>query len=281
MKKKLIPTPDEFYIGYLPNAPAKTAGFIKIVIVFIGIVIILVSGILVWYQREFSNAVFEYGKLSEVKGYLGTDPVLHLKIIHTQDEFEVVLLVGFGKHGASETIKKLEEESGHSLDNKYVTLKGTLITGSGKRLLQITPEDNQTLVIEQSLFNPASFDILTNGTFRGEIVDPKCYFGVMKPGEGKPHRSCAIRCISGGIPPVFAAQTENGMEYFILTDKEGAGINQHVLDFVGEPLDLSGEVVAFDNWKILRIDINTIQHLAKRTEEIKLLALDEGMTMCE
>lgn len=24
----------------------------------------------------------------------------------------------------------------------------------------------------------------------------------MKPGEGKAHRACAIRCIAGGIPPV-------------------------------------------------------------------------------
>ena len=38
---------------------------------------------------------------------------------------------------------------------------------------------------------------------KGEIYDPKCAFGAMKPGFGKPHRSCAIRCISGGVPPIL------------------------------------------------------------------------------
>ena len=28
-----------------------------------------------------------------------------------------------------------------------------------------------------------------------------CFLGVMKPGRSKPHRACAVRCISGGIPP--------------------------------------------------------------------------------
>jgi len=34
----------------------------------------------------------------------------------------------------------------------------------------------------------------------GEIVDSKCYFGNMNPGNGKVHRDCAVRCMSGGIP---------------------------------------------------------------------------------
>ena len=44
---------------------------------------------------------------------------------------------------------------------------------------------------------------------KGEIVDPKCFFGVMKPGEGKPHKDCAIRCILGGIPPVLKVTDES------------------------------------------------------------------------
>jgi hypothetical protein len=40
-------------------------------------------------------------------------------------------------------------------------------------------------------------------TLIGEIVDSKCYLGVMNPGALIPHRACAIRCISGGIPPVL------------------------------------------------------------------------------
>lgn len=47
-------------------------------------------------------------------------------------------------------------------------------------------------------------------TLEDEIIDPKCYFGVI-PGKGKIHRSCAIRCISDGIPPVLATTDKNNM----------------------------------------------------------------------
>ena len=40
-------------------------------------------------------------------------------------------------------------------------------------------------------------------TLIGEIVDSKRYLGVMNPGNGKVHRDCAVRCLSGGIPPIF------------------------------------------------------------------------------
>jgi len=32
-------------------------------------------------------------------------------------------------------------------------------------------------------------EMISKMTLQGEIIDPKCYFGVMKPGKGKIHRS--------------------------------------------------------------------------------------------
>ena len=58
-------------------------------------------------------------------------------------------------------------------------------------------------------------------TLRGEIVDIKCYLGVMKPAHGKPHRSCAARCISGGIPPVLMVKDRDGdTNYLLLVSAE-------------------------------------------------------------
>ena len=42
---------------------------------------------------------------------------------------------------------------------------------------------------------------------RGEIVDSKCYLGVMNPGEGTVHRDCAARCLSGGLPPMLVVRS--------------------------------------------------------------------------
>ena len=47
---------------------------------------------------------------------------------------------------------------------------------------------------------PAPQVLADNVTLKGEIIDPKCYLGAMKPGGGKTHKACAMRCIAGGIP---------------------------------------------------------------------------------
>jgi hypothetical protein len=47
-------------------------------------------------------------------------------------------------------------------------------------------------------------------TLVGEIVDSKCYLGIMNPGETNPHRECAALCIRGGIPPLIIAHDADG-----------------------------------------------------------------------
>lgn len=73
----------------------------------------------------------------------------------------------------------------------------------------------------------------------GEIVDSKCYFGVMNPGNGKVHRDCAVRCISGGIPPAFLVRDANGRSETLLL----AGWKRELLDHIAEPVTLGGRLV--------------------------------------
>lgn len=49
-------------------------------------------------------------------------------------------------------------------------------------------------------------EVTTPVTLDGELVDSKCYLGTMKPGDGKTHKSCAILCLRGGIPPLFVSK---------------------------------------------------------------------------
>ena len=56
---------------------------------------------------------------------------------------------------------------------------------------------------ERRAQSDAPYESLGKQTFVGEIVDSKCFLGVMNPGRLTPHRACAIRCISGGVPPVL------------------------------------------------------------------------------
>ena len=97
----------------------------------------------------------------------------------------------------------------------------------------------------------------------GEIVDSKCYSGVMKPATGKVHRSCAARCISGGIAPLFVVRDDAGnVLTLLLVGPEGQAIGGEVLDFVAEPVRIGGRVVRRDDRLLLMADRSSIERLS-------------------
>ena len=90
-------------------------------------------------------------------------------------------------------------------------------------------------------------------TLTGEIVDSKCYLGVMNPGQGKVHRDCAARCLSGGIPPIFI--TTDGREQFLLVGLDGRALGRDALrEFVAESITIQGRVLARGDSQLLEID---------------------------
>ena len=104
-------------------------------------------------------------------------------------------------------------------------------------------------------------------TLQGEIIDPKCYFGVMKTGKWKIHRSCAVRCISGGIPLVLATTDKNNIsQYFLLTDLKGSPINNDILPYIGKTSKIKGVLEKMEDWYILNIDVNTIKVINKASD---------------
>jgi hypothetical protein len=81
-------------------------------------------------------------------------------------------------------------------------------------------------------------------TIVGEIVDTKCYFGVMNPGKGKVHKDCAVRCISGGIPPALLVRSQDGEStVFLLVGADGRQLHGEILNKVGEPVEIQGRLV--------------------------------------
>ncbi len=100
----------------------------------------------------------------------------------------------------------------------------------------------------------------------GEIVDSKCYLGNMNPGNGKVHRDCAVRCLSGGIPPVFATNDFNGSPAVLLL----TGPNQKrlpreaFLDRVAQPIRIHGRVVQIGDKLFLETESSAIISLSFR-----------------
>jgi hypothetical protein len=258
---------DEFYIGWMPNAPYSFAKHVRWVVAALFFLAIGISVFLALLQVKFSTAVFEFGQLTEIKGIYSRFPVASLKVETHQDSFGnstyiTMPLVGYGKSGAEGLISKLEMDNHRSLDQKQVTFKGTLLYSDGKTLLQIDGNDQPLISVADA--NDASLvsSVTELGTkqLSGEILDPKCYFGVMKPGYGKPHRDCAIRCIAGGISPVFKTSNERGeTNYFLILDENGNKMNADLTDYVAEPISLTARVVQYNDWIILYANKSSIR----------------------
>jgi hypothetical protein len=93
-------------------------------------------------------------------------------------------------------------------------------------------------------------------------VDSKCFLGVMNPGQLTPHRACAIRCISGGVPPVLLVRQKAGpATYLLLVSDDGKPVNKQVLELVAEPVEITGEVERQGELLILKADPTTYRRV--------------------
>jgi hypothetical protein len=251
---------DDFYIGWQDEMPAPTRSFLKRIIIGLLVSLPLLCLLVVLFQKPFNDHQFELGNVKNISGVYFDEPVPMLLAEEGQlpEGFSnAILLVGFGKMGAELTMEAIQEKSG-SLVGKSITLAGTLIYGDGKTIMELTPKEMALVdVSDTGILAPPKQLPASKLAGEGEIVDPKCYFGVMKPGEGKIHKSCAIRCLSGGIPPVFKQATgEGSYEYYIVLDTKGQKINKQLLPFVGSQIKINGQSSQFFDWKVVYIDAN-------------------------
>lgn len=273
----------EFYIGYMPNAPKSFSSRNKLVVVFILILIPVITFLLVSGQKGFTNSQFEFGNLVELEGVLFKEPIPILKVKTGQDQsgndiYQSIMLINFLKFGADELLEGYESKISAPLAQTRVKVKGTLIYYDGVTLLELTDEENA--LIDYGPIEGASpiqaKDKLGNIELSGEIIDPKCFFGVMKPGNGKPHKSCAIRCIAGGIPPVLMVKNDNGdANYIILKGAEGEDINQKILPYIANPIKMSGNFSKVDDWFVLETSIDSWASLPGEPQDEMLTAISD------
>jgi hypothetical protein len=203
-------------------------------------------------QRTIGVSAFEWGEVKEFSGILRNTPYPRLLVARpgmtgTNSVYSSYLLVKPYKFGFPPDVAR-------RFNGYPVTLRGTLIYRNGQTMLE-THEDWIKPASQRPAETPTELNSLGRQTLRGEIVDSKCYLGVMNPGEYIPHRACAIRCISGGIPPVFVVRRSNGPPlHYLLVSAEGLSLNKEVLGFVAEPMEITGEVQGQGELLILRAD---------------------------
>lgn len=237
---------DEFYVGYLPRAPRGIAMRTRVAVAVVVAAGLAAAVLLTVGQSRFDPGVFEFGVDRDFEGVVVERPYPLLAAPDGTD----YLLVAPGKHGA-----------------------GTLVAGLGGRNARVTGsriDNGRESAIEVHRVEALPAEAaptpderrLGRRTLRGEIVDSKCHLGVMKPGRGKPHRACAILCIRGGIPPLLRVEDRAGaVSYLLLVGPDGRSINREVLDYVADPVEVTGEVVRSGSLLVLYADPADIRRL--------------------
>jgi hypothetical protein len=241
--------PDTFYVGYLEPKP-ETARRLKRLAAVLVVLAGIVAMALAIATGPFDRATYEYATEREWQGRLEATPYpvliarTHAVAGSPFGAYERYPLVAQGKHGADALIA--------GLDGATVRLKGRRIVRQETTMLEVVPgtiERFEPSLPENDKRTPASqIENLGHTTFHGEIVDSKCFLGVMNPGRLEVHRACAIRCIAGGVPPMLFVRESEGREaHLLLVDQNGQPLNDRVLGLVAYPVTIEGRLERRDD----------------------------------
>jgi hypothetical protein len=251
---------DEFYIGWEDKAAPNIAKTVRQAVIGLAILAWFIPAVLALCQHMIGASVFEWGTVKKFSGILKIEPYPHLLVPRpglpgAQPNFSTYYLVAPFKFG-------LDREKLSRFEGKRVSLQGTLIYRGNQTMVEALPDSIRVAESQSPSLPNAETIPLGRQTLTGEIVDSKCFLGVMNPGQLTPHRACAIRCISGGVPPLLLVRQKHGPAiYLLLVSADGKPVNQAVLDLVAEPVQITGEVERQGELLILRADPATYKRV--------------------
>ncbi len=199
------------------------------------------------------------GKLHKATGVLATRPypMLYVADPASPHGVKTVLIVAQGK--CTSALDLAAE------DGRVFEAAGVLIERGSRQMLEVplalgdwlAPAENAGVKLPN--LAPKS---LGRAALAGQIMDSKCFFGVMRPSRGKTHKACASLCIRGGIPPSFWARTKDGREAVLLmTDAAGAALGEDILPFVADPVAAEGEIVRVGDLLQFRADASVYRRI--------------------
>jgi hypothetical protein len=245
----------EFYVGYLPQSPPGIRRRVRVFVFTILMLSIAGAVLFAASQKQFANSTFEFGNVRDFRGYLQERPYPTLTVADTPttEQAQSYFLVAPSKHGAESLLQSFPEQS--------IRLKGTLISRREGQMIEVVPGSIVAEGRGNSLTQPI-FD-LGERSLEGEIVDTKCFLGVMNPGESKVHRDCAALCLRGGIPPaLYTRDFDGSSKILLLTDASGVPLPKEAyLHRVGQPVQVGGHAFKSSGLYYIRTSAENINPL--------------------
>lgn len=242
--------PAPFFIGYRPFPTALARLYWAVAAIFV-----IASGAAgYWFAAQHAApgpGRWDTSATVTLRGVLMLRPypVLHRLAAGAPGGVESVLLVRQGKHSADAWAREFAGQA--------VAVRGYPITRGRWNMLEIPGADAITAdpAGDADLRAALAIEALGDADLTGEIVDSKCFLGVMKPGAGLTHKACAELCLRGGIPPILAAQDAGGRQIgALLARADGGSAAVELAKFAADPVRVTGRLQRQGGLLFMRVD---------------------------
>jgi hypothetical protein len=185
---------NDFYIGWQEKTSPEIGRRMRRIILLALLATLAVGIALAVSQRLIGVSTFEWGTIKTFSGTLQVAPYPHLLVRRPgntdgQESFSCYLLVAPWKFG-------LKPQVINALDGKSVSLKGTLIYRGDQTMIEVV---DGSMLADQKTPRSSLPEVIRLGqhTFSGEIVDSKCFLGVMNPGQPFLLMAASCRVVQG------------------------------------------------------------------------------------
>jgi hypothetical protein len=242
----------EFYVGYLSMPPRLRWAVRGLVLLLLALI-----GLDAWLVASMQPAAGTGSWADTPQEYAGTltrnpYPMLRVKM---PAGIKTYLLVSDEKRGAQAAL-------GVTPDGP-VRLSGFPITRSGLGMIELAANDVAVISETAAIEEPAR-EVHGSVTLDGEIIDSKCWLGVMRPGDGHLHKACASLCIRGGIPPMFVTRGRGGdvPALMLLTQADGSAVPpESIIPYVADAVRVTGTVEKRGDLWVLKADLPTLARI--------------------
>jgi hypothetical protein len=237
----------EFYVGYR-SMPRR----LKLIIGALVALLLVLVAIDAWLVASMQPAAGTGSAAQTPQEYVGTlsrEPYPMLRV-NTPDGLKTYLLVSEEKRGAEAALGVTP--------NGPVKLSGFLVARESVGMIELAAND--VVIAEMPIIAEPAREVHGMVTLEGEIVDSKCWLGVMRPGEGHLHKTCASLCIRGGIPPMLVTRGDGTTpNVMLLTQADGSAVPPDlIIPYVGDAVRVTGTIEKRADLWVFKADLPTL-----------------------
>lgn len=233
----------DFYIGYRKTAPPALARFVRTVTIGIVVFVVAAAALIGALQQPADKGRYDV-RADPQWARIVVEGRLPFALTEESKGTGIALLAGSGKHGPPPFVA--------AAAGQFVGFNGATLERDAVHLYEVRGE------VETQLASVPSLELdrraaASEVTLEGELIDTKCFLGVMNPGRGKIHRGCASLCLRGGVPPGLAVSRPDGSLRVIVLNFLPPGAPALNPEWAGRVLRVSGALEYLSGLPILRV----------------------------